>query len=87
MRDPVNEILNFAETAEAVGYKPRSWSRHWKSFVATRGFPAPLPSPTTLRRPRWSREQVVAWIRRGGTPATGLDARLEDYAEGRRHAA
>jgi hypothetical protein len=81
------EVLSFSETAELVVGSTRSWSRHWKTYVATRDFPAPLASPTASRRPRWSRAQVVAWIRNGGQAPSGFDVALEAYAQGHRHAA
>ena len=82
-----DEVLSFTETAEMIVGSARSWSRHWKTYVATRDFPAPLPSPTTSRRPKWSRVQVVAWIRNGGSVPSGFEARLETYVTERRHAA
>jgi hypothetical protein len=74
-----SEVLSFSATAKMVVGSARSWSRHWKFYVATRGFPAPLPSHTSLRRPKWSRAQVVAWIRSGGRARPDFDSALQDY--------
>lgn len=56
------EVLSFEQTGKALGYSRRSWSRHWKTYVKERGFPAPIPSVTTLRRPRWNMAAVSDWL-------------------------
>ena len=77
------DVLSFNQTAAMMGYAPRSWSRHWKAFMADKGFPAPLPSVTTNRRPKWSRKAVQRWIECGGYSADDLGHSLSAYAEAR----
>ena len=87
MHSNPKEVLSFSETAETLGLAPRSWSRHWKGYVATRGFPAPIAAPgRSRRRPTWSRVAVVAWIRNGGEAPSNFEAALDHYVEVRRAA-
>lgn len=58
------DVLTFRETAKLLRYSPRTWSRRWKSFVATKRFPAHLTG--TRSHPRWSRTKVVDWIETNG---------------------
>lgn len=70
------ETYTFLEVARKHGYSTRSWSRHWKTYVASHKFPPPMPA--TQRRPRWSRQAVDNWFATRGEAAPALQADSAD---------